>query len=133
MTYPGRWSAWVLALTLAASAGSSWAEGALSHHSGTIEALDRAAGFLVVGEVGPWRVKEGKTEVTPRHITVTSSTAWVRVRRADGPGPSGWPGESIEVWLAPWEVKVGDAVTVRARAQDRRLVAVKVEVVTPDR
>lgn len=134
MTYRwGRCSVWALALTLAGSVGTGWAEEAPTYHSGRVEALDRTAGSLVVGEVGPWRVTEGKTEVTRRTISVTSSTGWVRLSRADGAGPSGWMGGSVEASLAPWDIKAGDVVTVQVRREGRRLVAMKIAVATPDR
>lgn len=126
------WSAWALALTLAGSVGTGRAEEARTYHSGTVEAFDKTAGSLVVGEVGPWRVREGKTEVTRRTIRVTASTEWVRLSRAEGAGPLGWIGEGVEASMPPWEVKAGDIVTVEVRREGRRFVATKIGVATPD-
>ncbi len=44
----------------------------MTNISGTILALNREAGTIVVGEVGPWRVKDGATEITPRTVAVTA-------------------------------------------------------------
>ncbi len=98
--------------------------------SGTILALDKEAGTLVVGEVGPWRVKEGATEITPRTIAVTAGTEFKQVKRGEGPGPAGWVGEFVEVAIAPWSSKKGDFVTVQVRHEGPRLTALKVVVST---
>ncbi len=128
-----RGSGWALVLTLAVAVGTGWAKEASTFHSGRIEAIDKTTGSLVVGEVGPWRVKEGKTEITRRTIVVTSSTEWVRLGRSEGAGPSGWAGEAIETSITPWDVKAGDVVTVRVRRDSGRLIAIRVSVATPDR
>ena len=65
-----------------------WA-GETTNISGTIVALNKEAGTIVVGEVGPWRVKEGATEITPRTVAVTAGTEFKQVRRAEGAGPTG--------------------------------------------
>ncbi|MBI3030775.1 MAG: hypothetical protein HYY64_14815, partial [Candidatus Rokubacteria bacterium] len=65
----------LLALTL-----PLWAE-ETTNISGTILALNREAGTIVVGEVGPWRVKAGATEVTPRTVAVTAGTEFKQVKR----------------------------------------------------
>ena len=96
--------------------------------SGTILALDKEAGRLVVGEVGPWRVKEGATEITPRTVVVTAGTEFKQVKRAEGPGPAEWVGEFVEVAIAPWDLKKGDFVTVQVRREGPRLTALKVAV-----
>ena len=104
-----------------------WA-GETTNISGTILALNKEAGTIVVGEVGPWRVKEGATEITPRTVAVTAGTEFKQVKRAAGAGPTGWVGEFVEVAIAPWELKKGDFVTVQVRPEGARLTAVKVAV-----
>lgn len=52
------------------------------------------------GEVGPWRVTDGATEITERTVVVTSATTFARVKRATGPGPHGWVGDFAEETLA---------------------------------
>ena len=96
--------------------------------SGTILALDKEAGTIVVGEIGPWRVKDGVTEITPRTLSVTAATEFRQVKRAPGIGPRGWVGDFVEVALGAWELKQGDFVTVEVRHEGPRLTAVKVAV-----
>ena len=104
-----------------------WA-GETTNISGTIVALNKEAGTIVVGEVGPWRVKEGATEITPRTVAVTAGTEFKQVRRAEGAGPTGWVGEFVEVAIGRWELKKGDFVTVQVRHEEQRLTALKVAV-----
>ncbi|HAM59162.1 MAG TPA: hypothetical protein DCQ64_28620 [Candidatus Rokubacteria bacterium] len=99
-----------------------------SDHSGTVVSVDATAGTLVIGELGPWQVREGKTLITERTITVAPSTRFVAVTRSREAGPSGWVGELVEVPLDPWAVRQGDFVTVRAGRADRGLLAEKVTV-----
>ena len=47
---------WII-LGVMASVLPAWADGT-SRHSGTIASVDRAAGTIVVDEVGPWRQDE---------------------------------------------------------------------------
>lgn len=100
-------------------------------HSGTILALNKEAGTIVLGEIGPWRVKGGVTEVTERTIAVTPATVFKEVKRAPGAGPSGWVGEFVEAGLGAWELKKGDFVTVQVRQEGQRLTAVSVAVMAP--
>lgn len=100
-------------------------------HSGTILAINKAAGTIVLGEMGPWRGTEGVTEITRRTILVTSATAFARVERAPGPPATRGIGEFVEAPLGPWEVKEGDFVTVQVQREGERLTAAKVTVVAP--
>lgn len=126
------WGAWAFATGLVVSDGTTWWQEALSRHSGTIEALDRVSGLLVIGEAGGGGRGE-KAEVTRRrNITVISSTDWVRVRGAKSGGLSGWRAEFTGPSIAPWQAKVGDGVTVHARRDGRSLVALKIAVVAPE-
>lgn len=117
----------LLAAILLVLALPLWA-GETTNISGTILALNKEAGTIVVGEVGPWRVKDGATEITPRTVTVTAGTEFKQVRRAEGAGPTGWVGEFVEVAIAPWELKKGDFVTAQVRREGPGLTAVKVAV-----
>ena len=110
----------VLALSVAVAAASD--------HSGTVVAVDRSGGTLVIGEIGPWQVEGGKTRGTQRTIVIAPSTRFVAVTRSREAGPSGWVGELVEVPLDPWAVKQGDFVTVRATKEDTGLRAEKVTV-----
>lgn len=109
-----------LALTL----GTAWAW----DHSGTVMSVDRERGILVVGEIGPWHVKDGKTEITRQTIVVEPSTQFVMVKRTREPGPAGWPGEFVEVPLGASEVKPGDFVTAHVEQKGKRRTATKITV-----
>ena len=112
------------ALLLALSAGAVQA----ADYSGTVVTVDREAGTIVVGEIGPWQVKDGKTRVTERTIAVGPSTRFLAAKRSREAGPSGWPGECVEEPLAAWTVTPGDFVTVRTEKAGDRLQAVTVTI-----
>jgi hypothetical protein len=97
-------------------------------YSGTIIDVDKGAGLLIVGEVGPWRVKNGQTEITKRTLAIAPSARFVAARRSQGPGPTGWPGEFVEVPLEPWAVREGNFVTVHVERSEKGPTAVKVTV-----
>jgi hypothetical protein len=98
-----------------------------SRHSGTVLEADPARGALVLAEVGPWRVEKGATVVTRREIRVTASTEFARVRRAPE-GTTTYAGDFVEAPVHPWDLRVGDFVTVQCRRDDSRLTALKVMV-----
>jgi len=100
-------------------------------HSGTLVSSDKTAGTLVVGEVGPWRVSQGRTEITNRTFRVTGETRFVLAERRTEAGSSGWPGGFVEVPLGAWDVKVGDFVTVDAERAGESIVALTITVVRP--
>jgi len=102
-----------------------------SDHSGTVVAIDKRAGTLVIGEIGPWRVKDGETLVTRRTVAVTRSTEFVAASRSPDAGPSGWVGEWIEVPVDVSAVNQDDFITVRVRKAGRAWVADKVTIATP--
>lgn len=104
--------------------GTSWA----SDHSGTVIAVDPQKGTILLGEVGPWHVKDGQTEITRRTIGVEPSTQIVMLKRSREPGPSGWPGDFVEVPLGAWAVKGGDFVTVRVEQKEKRPIATRIAV-----
>jgi len=98
-------------------------------HSGTIVSIDKRASALVVGEVGPWRVSQGQTEITNLTFRVTGETKFVRAERRAEAGSAGWPGGFVEAPLGAWDVKEGDFVTMEAERAGKGLVALKVTVV----
>lgn len=49
--------------------------------SGSIVSIDDEAGTIVLAEVGPWKVRGGKTVLTYRTITVTPETQLAIVGR----------------------------------------------------
>ena len=114
----------LVALLLAA--GWSLPAGAQTvRHSGTILAVDRGAGTMVLGEIGPWRVVRGATQVTRLTISVTPSTVFSQVGR-DATRP--FPGDFVEAATGAGDLKVGDVVTVECQHKGKRLTALKVTV-----
>ncbi len=70
-----------LVLVLAGGAGAQ----PLERHSGVIVDANEAAGTIVLAEVGPWRVRDGRTVITRRTITFTPRTEFAIAFRAEGP------------------------------------------------
>jgi hypothetical protein len=103
----------------------------LGRHSGVVSRVDLAEGLLVLGEVGPWRLEDGRTVVTERTIRVSPSTEFVAVRRDPEGDADGWKGGFVEVPLQPWTVRPGDFVTVVVERHPDRWDAVRVIVATP--
>jgi hypothetical protein len=122
------WRACVVGVVLVGFGAPCWAQPAVTGHSGTVTAVDRAAGTITIEEIGPWRVEGGQTVVTPLTVRADESTSWMRARRATGAGPSGWEGEFVEAPQGAWEVKPGDYVTVEVSREGKRRVAVRVTV-----
>lgn len=125
---------WIVVLTLVAVVapaipGSGDARG--GKYSGTVVVVDQAAGTIVVEGMGPWRIKEGVTQVERRTIGVMPSTEFVRLKRATGPAPSGWVGDFVETALPGWQVKPGDWVIVTLEPDGKRPTAVKIDVWEP--
>jgi hypothetical protein len=111
-------------LTLTAPVVSSAADPGRTTHSGTIAAIDPQEGVLLLDEVGPWRVEQGRTVLTRRTVVLTPDTKFNIFIRANVPG--GFPGDFLEVPLDADSVTPGDFATVECvRARDR-LVAVRV-------
>ena len=127
-----RWTACVVSMVLVGFAAAGWAQPAATGHSGTVTAVNRAAGTVTIEEIGPWRVEGGQTVVTPLTVRADGSTTWMRARRATGAGPSGWDGEFVEAAQGAWEVKPGDYVTVEVLREGKRRVAVRVTVAELD-
>jgi hypothetical protein len=102
-----------------------------ARYSGTVVAVDRAAGTIVVEGMGPWRVKDGVTQLERRTIVVAPSTELMRLKRATGVAPSGFPGDFVESALPEWQVKPGDWVTVAVKVVGTRMTAVRIDVADP--
>lgn len=100
-------------------------------YSGTVVAVDQAAGTMIVEGMGPWRVKDGVTQLERRTLGVAPAAEFVRIERATEAAPSGWPGDFIERALPRWQVKAGDWVTVTARREGARVTAIRIDVGEP--
>jgi hypothetical protein len=127
-------SIWIAALTVlavVAPAIPGWSDARGGKYSGTVVALDQTAGTIVVEGIGPWRIKEGVTQVERRTIGIMPSAEFVRLKRASGPAPSGWVGDFVESALPAWQVKPGDWVTVTVKTDDKRPTAVRIDVSDP--
>jgi hypothetical protein len=80
---------WLLVPLLLALAFVEWAAGTDTvRHSGMLAAVDLGKGTIVVDEVGPWRVKDGITQVTRRTFVVPPTTEVTVARRAEDVGGS---------------------------------------------
>ena len=121
----------LVAVAVLAWAIPTGSDGQERKYSGTVLSVDRSAGVIVVGDMGPWRIKDGVTQVDRRTIAVAPSTDFVRITRASGPAPSGWIGDFVESVLPGWRVKAGDWVTVIVKAGDTRPTAVRIYVWEP--
>ena len=118
-------------LAVVAWAVLAWSDGQERRYSGTVLAVDRSAGAIVVGDMGPWRLKDGVTQIEPRTIAVTPATEFVSVMRASGVAPSGWVGDFVESVLPGGRVKPGDWVTVVVKADARRPTAIRIYIWEP--
>jgi hypothetical protein len=116
-------SLWLLVL-----GASGAAEAATTLYAGVVQSLDKAAGTIVVSDMGP-KLKSGESKATPRTIHVRPSTEFVRVKRATGVAPSGWLGDYVEARLPAWEVKPGDWVAVAGERGPKGVMATRITVV----
>jgi hypothetical protein len=114
-----------VALVLALAGGADAQP--LEKHSGVIVDASETAHTLVLAEVGPWRVRDGRTVITRRTIAFTPQTQFVIAFRSEDPA-NGYMGAYVEAPLEAWAVYVGDHVTVECRRDGTRLVAVKMTV-----
>jgi hypothetical protein len=117
-----------LAIGLLALTAPTFAAEEIVKHSGKIVAISDGAGTFVLGEVGPWQVRDGETVVTRRTIMLTPATQFVMVGRADD-APSGFPGDFVDVALGADAIYLYDFVTVECRHDGKRLLALKITVV----
>ncbi len=118
----------VVGLSLLALAVSGWAEAATARYAGVVQSLDKAAGTITVGDMGPM-LKSGESKLTPRTIQVKPSTEFVRVKRAAGVAPSGWFGDYVATTLSAWDLKPGDWVGVAGEREAKGVAATKITVV----
>jgi hypothetical protein len=100
-------------------------------YSGTVVAIDQGAGTMIVEGMGPWRVKDGVTQLERRTVGVAPAAEFVRIERATGAAPSGWAGDFIESALPRWQVKAGDWVTVAGKRDGGRMTAIRIDVGEP--
>ena len=121
-----RWVAILIAVVVVAWVIPTWSDGQERKYSGTVLSVDRSAGVIVVEDMGPWRIKDGMTQVDRRTIEVTPATEFVGVKRASGPAPSGWVGDFVESVLPERQVKPGDWITVIVKTGDKRPAAVRI-------
>ncbi len=78
-------------------------------HSGTVVAVDRAAGTIAMDERTPGHVGKASAAVTRITMRVSPHTKFIAARRADD--GRDWPGGFLETSLPGWTIKVGDSVT----------------------
>jgi hypothetical protein len=121
----------LVAVAVVAWVMPTWSHGQERRYSGMVLSVDRSAGVMVVEDMGPWRIKDGVTQVGRRTVEVTASTEFVSVKRASGPAASGWVGDFVERALPGWHVKPGDWVTVIVKTGDKRPTAVRISVWEP--
>lgn len=112
-------------------ASPTWSDGQEGRYSGTVVEVDPTAGVIVVEGMGPWQIKEGVTQLERRPVGVTSTTAFVRVKRASGPAPSGWVGDFVETGLPAWQVKAGEWITAITTPGDKKPTAIRIYVWGP--
>jgi hypothetical protein len=125
---------WIAAVTIfavVASAMPGWSDAGGGKYSGKLVAVDRSAGTIVVEGMGPWRVKEGVTQLERRTFAVASATEFVSLKRASGTAPSGWTGDFVESALPGWQVQPGDWVIVTLAPDGRPPTAIKIDVWEP--
>jgi len=115
--------AFTLLLGLAASANA----GEIMRHSGSIFSIAENAKTFVLAEVGPWQLRDGRTVITYRTVTIAPETTYTIARRADA-APSGFRGDFVEAAVGPEDVYLNDYVTVECRHEGQRLVALKITV-----
>jgi len=125
------WTTAAIIIAVAALARPAWSDERERKYSGTVVAVDQAAGAIVVEGMGPWRVKDGVTQFERRTIHITTSTQFVRLERATGPAPSGWIGDFVESPLPGPQVKAGDWVTVTMKVEGKHAAAVRIDVWEP--
>ena len=95
-----------------------------TRHSGTINSIDPQGGVLLLDEVGPWLVEQGRTVLTRRTVVLTADTKFNSFIRVSVPGA--FAGDFLEVRLDAASVTPGDFATVECVRERGRLVAVQV-------
>ena len=120
----------LLILLVAGAAAPGSAAPAGARHSGMIVFIDAERGVLVLDEVGPWRVVNGRTVTTRLTIDLTRETRVNTFIRVDVPGR--FAGDFLEVALDPADLTPGDVVTVDCLHEPGRLVAAAVTLAALD-
>ena len=115
-------------VSLLSLATFTWAEAATTRHAGVVVSVDKAAGTIVVGDLGP-KLPSGESKTTRYTMRVTASTELLRVKRSAGAAPSGWLGDYVETRLPAMDIKPGDWVTATAEADEHGLTATRIVVV----
>lgn len=114
----------LIVVLLGAPSTTTGTAGSAIRHSGIVLALEPE--LLVLEEVGPWRVENGRTVVTRRTIKLTPATKFNTFIRVDVVGA--FAGDFIEVALDDGDVTPGDFVTAECRSVGGQLVAITVTV-----
>lgn len=112
----------------AAATGAAVVKASMVTHSGAVVSVEPGAGKLVLDEVGPWRVKDGVTQLTRRTIEVTKATTYVASRRADD-AASGFAGDFVEQQIAAADIRAGTFVTIECEHRGPRMIARKIILV----
>lgn len=120
----------LLGAVVGASAPAAIA-GEMVRHSGTIRSVDAAVGRVVLGEIGPWRVIGGRTQVTDITVGVGPDTHVVFARRDSG-APSGFAGDWVEEPADLARLRPGDFLTIDCVHAGARTTAHMLIVVRPD-
>jgi hypothetical protein len=122
-----RWLVVITALVAAAAlAGTADAQERMKH-SGTIVAIDNAAGTIRLAEIGPWKVRDGKTVITYRTLTLAPMTEFAIAGR-EYARPDSWPGRFVEGALPPDAVYLNDFVTVDCLHMGALQIALRITV-----
>lgn len=93
----------LVAVTVVAWTIPTGSDGQERKYSGSVLSVDRSAGVIVAGDMGPWRIKDGVTQVDCRSESV----------------------------LPGWHVKPGDCVTVIVTAGDKPPTAIRISIWEP--
>ncbi|HEV8440336.1 MAG TPA: hypothetical protein VGT40_19790 [Methylomirabilota bacterium] len=129
MSKQGRiWGAGFCGVALVISASLAGAGPDTGGYAGEVLAVDKGAGRIVVGDMGPL-LDNGKSEIARRNIQVTPSTQFVKVKRANDTAPTGFGGDYVETPLPSWEIQPGDFVTVAVKPARGVPTALKITVV----
>ena len=115
-----------LALVLGLAPAGLTAAAPTSMHSGTVVAIDPEGGVLILEEIGPWRVEQGRTVVLRRTVVFTAATKFSSFIRVNVPGA--FAGDFLEVALEADNITPGDFVTAECVQERGRLVALRVAV-----
>jgi hypothetical protein len=117
-------SSLLLAFVLLAAPAAPAADAGRMTYSGTVAAIDPQGGVLLLDEVGPWRVEQGRTVLTRRTFSLSADTRFNTFIRVNVPGA--FAGDFLEVALDADSVTPGDFATVECVRERGQLVALRV-------